>query len=99
MLHASRQLYGNAYSGLSTQIWRLALVMFINRRRTMVIPFLTAYRGQYAAVYTMSFSAAIVLASTLASQVIKWLGFPMLWVIDFIVCSFAHLVFSYLKKR
>ncbi len=43
MLHPSVQLYRNAYSGLSRQIWWLSLVMFINRSGTMVIPFLTVY--------------------------------------------------------
>ncbi len=56
-------------------------------------------RGQYAAVYTMSFSAAIVLAPTLASQVATLFGFPALWVINFFVCSFAGLGFLLLKKR
>jgi MFS family permease len=56
-------------------------------------------RGQYAAVYTMSFSAAIVLAPTFASQVATWLGFPVLWVINFILCSFATIGFFLLKKR
>ncbi|HTM92891.1 MAG TPA: MFS transporter [Flavisolibacter sp.] len=56
-------------------------------------------RGQYAAVYTMSFSAAIVLAPTFASQVATWLGFPVLWVVNFILCSFATLGFFLLKKR
>jgi predicted MFS family arabinose efflux permease len=56
-------------------------------------------RGQYAAVYTMSFSAAIVLAPTFASQVATWYGFPVLWVIDFILCSFATFGYFLLKKR
>ena len=43
MLQASIQLYRNAYSGLSRQMWWLAFVMFINRSGTMVIPFLTVY--------------------------------------------------------
>jgi MFS family permease len=43
MFKASVQLYRNAYSGLSRQMWWLALVMFINRSGTMVIPFLTVY--------------------------------------------------------
>src|SRR5215213_5570905 len=43
MLTASIQLYKNAYSGLSRQMWWLALVTFINRSGTMVIPFLTVY--------------------------------------------------------
>src|SRR6476620_1800341 len=43
MLYASLQLYRNAYRGLSREIWWLALVIFINRSGTMVIPFLTVY--------------------------------------------------------
>jgi predicted MFS family arabinose efflux permease len=43
MLQATFQLYRNAYQGLSPKIWWLALVMFINRSGTMVIPFLTVY--------------------------------------------------------
>src|SRR5436190_8835875 len=43
MFQASVQLYRDAYSGLSRQMWWLALVMFINRSGTMVIPFLTVY--------------------------------------------------------
>jgi MFS family permease len=56
-------------------------------------------RGQYAAVYTMAFSAAIVTAPTMASQVATWLGFPVLWLLNFILCSFAALGFFLLKKR
>jgi MFS family permease len=56
-------------------------------------------RGQYAAVYTMSFSAAIVLAPTFAAQVATWYGFSVLWVIDFILCSFAAFGYFLLKKR
>jgi predicted MFS family arabinose efflux permease len=56
-------------------------------------------RGQYAAVYTMSFSAAIVLAPTFASQVATWYGFSVLWVMNFILCSFAAFGYFLLKKR
>lgn len=43
MLKASIQLYKNAYTGLSRDIWWLAVVIFVNRAGTMVIPFLTVY--------------------------------------------------------
>jgi len=56
-------------------------------------------RGQYAAVYTMSFSAALVLAPTMASQVATWFGFSALWMVNFILCSFAALGYFLLKKR
>jgi predicted MFS family arabinose efflux permease len=43
MLEASVKLYKNAYSGIPKPVWWLALVMFVNRSGTMVIPFLTVY--------------------------------------------------------
>jgi predicted MFS family arabinose efflux permease len=56
-------------------------------------------RGQYAALYTMSFSASIVLAPTYSAQMATWLGFPALWLVNFVLCSMASLGFLFLKKR
>jgi predicted MFS family arabinose efflux permease len=56
-------------------------------------------RGQYAALYTMSFSAALVLAPTLAAQVASFAGFSVLWLINFFLCCLAALGFYLLKKR
>jgi MFS family permease len=39
-------LYRNAYGGLSLSSWMLALVMFINRSGSMVVPFLSVYLTQ-----------------------------------------------------
>ena len=36
-------LYKNAYGGLSSSSWILALVMLINRSGSMVLPFLSVY--------------------------------------------------------
>lgn len=36
-------LYRNAYGGLSQEAWMLALVMFLNRSGSMVLPFLSIY--------------------------------------------------------
>lgn len=55
-------------------------------------------RGQYAALYTMSFAAATVLAPTLATQLAAWLGFSILWVVDFFLCTFAAVGFYFLKR-
>lgn len=46
MLSYTRQLYKNAYTGLSRSTWYLSLVMLINRSGTMVIPFMTMYCTQ-----------------------------------------------------
>lgn len=43
MLNATINLYRNAYSGISRRMWLLAVVMFINRSGTMVLPFMTLY--------------------------------------------------------
>lgn len=56
-------------------------------------------RGQYAALYTISFAAATVLAPTGATQLAEWLGFNVLWVIDFFLCTFAAIGFYFLKKN
>lgn len=46
MISTTRNLYKNAYTGLSKNTWYLSLVMLINRSGTMVIPFMTMYCTQ-----------------------------------------------------
>jgi predicted MFS family arabinose efflux permease len=86
----------------------LASMLTVTAGEMLLFPFMNNFwvqrsnqrnRGQYAAVYTMSFSSAMVLAPTLASQVAARLGFPVLWVIDFFLCSLAALGYFLLKKR
>jgi len=43
VIKSSIVAYRNAYLGLSGAIWWLALVMFVNRAGTMVLPFMTVY--------------------------------------------------------
>lgn len=43
MISKTINLYRNAYSGLTTQIWLLSIVMLINRCGTMVLAFMTLY--------------------------------------------------------
>jgi MFS family permease len=43
-------------------------------------------RGQYAALYTMSWSAAQVLAPVLGGQIILWGSFTLLWYILGVIC-------------
>lgn len=43
MIAPAIRLYRNAFSGLSRDIWILALVTLVNRAGTMVIPFMTVY--------------------------------------------------------
>ncbi len=46
MLNKTVNLYKNAYTGLTRRMWLLAVVMFINRSGTMVLPFMTLYIKQ-----------------------------------------------------
>lgn len=46
MFHKPKALVKGAYSGLSTEVWLLSLVMLINRSGTMVIFFLSVYLTQ-----------------------------------------------------
>lgn len=72
MLRASVQLYKNAYTGLSPQVWWLSLVIFINRTGTMVIPFLTVYLMQKGFSLTQ---AGYVMGAFGAGTVVGgWLG-------------------------
>lgn len=43
MINAVAKRYQDAYRGLSRDVWVLALVWFVNRCGTMVLPFLTLY--------------------------------------------------------
>lgn len=56
-------------------------------------------RGQYAAVYTMTFSLALVLAPLLSSRIAKSFGFNALFVFDFLLCLLAALGFAWLRKQ
>ena len=43
MLQSTIQLYRNAYTGLSKEIWLLSIISLINRAGAMVFPFMTIY--------------------------------------------------------
>ena len=58
-----------------------------------------ANRGQYAAVYTMTFSLSLVLAPLAASRVAKNLGFTTLFILDFLLCLLAAIGFIWLRKQ
>jgi predicted MFS family arabinose efflux permease len=97
------------FLNLATVFWvALISMILITLGEMLLFPFMNNFwvkrssetnRGQYAALYTMSFSAAIVIAPTYASQIATRFGFSRLWIINFIVCTFASLGFLLLKKR
>jgi predicted MFS family arabinose efflux permease len=56
-------------------------------------------RGQYAALYTMTFAAAQVAAPNLAAQVVQHGSYTILFVVDFLLCTTACLGFYFLRKQ
>ncbi len=58
-----------------------------------------ATRGQYAALYAMTFAVAQVVAPTFAAQVIDEAGFAVLFFTDFAICSAAAAGFYFLYKQ
>ena len=47
MLQSTFYAYKNSFRGLSKEVWWLALITFINRAGTMVLPFLTLYLNKH----------------------------------------------------
>ncbi|TWO32642.1 MFS transporter [Seonamhaeicola sediminis] len=65
--------YVNTFKGLSREVWWLALITFINRAGTMVIPFLSLYLTKSLG-FEVSDVAWIMSAFGLGSVVGSWLG-------------------------
>jgi len=56
-------------------------------------------RGQYAALYTISWSAAQIIAPTAGSQIIQHFGFTTLWWIILLVCILLAFGYSLIKTE
>jgi Arabinose efflux permease len=56
-------------------------------------------RGQYAALFTMSFALGQVLAPAFGSQIVQHLGYNILWYVVFGLCIVASIGFYNFKKH
>jgi predicted MFS family arabinose efflux permease len=72
-----------------------------------MFPFINTYwvarskehnRGQYASIFTISFSLAHVLAPTVGSQIVKHFGYNVLWDTVTGICILAAIGFYQFKK-
>jgi predicted MFS family arabinose efflux permease len=86
----------------------LVSMLFITFGEMLLFPFTNnfwvartnaANRGRYAAVYTMSFAVAHVVSPLLASFIAGRLGFNMLFVFDFLLCTIAALGFLSMSRN
>jgi predicted MFS family arabinose efflux permease len=85
----------------------LVVVFFITLGEMLAMPFMNSFwvtrtnqynRGEYAALYTMAWSTAQVLAPTLGSQLILYGGFSLLWWLLGGVCIVAATGFMMIYK-
>lgn len=86
----------------------LTSMLFVTFGEMLVFPFINNFwvgrsnernRGQYAAVFAMSFATASVIGPTLAAQIATRAGFPVLWAIDCGICIIAATGYFLLKKK
>lgn len=72
MINATLNLYKQAYSGLTRNIWLLSIVMLINRSGTMVLAFLTLYSKELG--YTIEQGGWVVAIYGIGSMVGAFIG-------------------------
>jgi predicted MFS family arabinose efflux permease len=82
MITRTISLYKNAYGGLSSSTWWLALVMAINRSGTMVIPFMTMYLTQHlhksisqAGLVMSLFGTGAIVGALIGGRIADKIGF------------------------
>ena len=73
MLRTIIQTYHKSFSGLSKEVWWLALITFINRAGTMVLPFLSLYLTKHLD-FNLSQVGWIMSVFGIGSFVGSWLG-------------------------
>jgi predicted MFS family arabinose efflux permease len=92
--------------GASLSIVLLSMLI-ITIGEMLMFPFINTYwvarskehnRGQYASIFTISFSLAHVMAPTVGSQIVKHFGFNVLWDTVTGICILAALFFYQFKK-
>lgn len=73
MLKTAFQRYINNYKGFSREIWILAIITFINRAGTMVLPFLTKYLKEDL-LFSYEEVGWIMVCFGIGSMLGSWLG-------------------------
>ena len=98
------QLYKEAYSGLSKQMWFLALVTLINRSGTMVVPFMTMYATQklhYTIVeagFLMAlFGAGSIVGAYIGGRITDAIGFYKVQLFALLGGGIMFIVLGYLQ--
>jgi predicted MFS family arabinose efflux permease len=85
-----------------------ALIFIITAGEMLSMPFMNSFwinrssahnRGQYAALYTMAWSAAQTLGPLLSSQLAETAGFRFTWFVNGAICLLVAVIFLQLKRK
>ena len=97
--------YQNSFRGLSKEVWYLALITFINRAGTMVLPFLSLYLtknlnltlGQVGWIMT-SFGVGSLAGSWLGGRLTDKVGYYKVMVWSLLITGFLFIGLQYIKS-
>ncbi len=99
MLQRALQKYFNNYKGFSREIWILALITFINRAGTMVLPFLSKYLKEdlhfsYSQVgwIMVSFGIGSMLGSWLGGKLSDKIGFYKIMIFSLLTSGIGFFI-------
>lgn len=103
-LHQAYRFYIGSFSGLSREVWILALITFVNRAGTMVVPFLSLYLTKDMGLsleqvgWIMScFGAGSVLGSWAGGKLTDRLGFYDIMIGALLTSGVAFILLQYVK--
>ena len=99
MLQRALQKYFNNFKGFSREIWILALITFINRAGTMVLPFLSKYLKEdlhfsYSQVgwIMVSFGIGSMLGSWLGGKLSDKIGFYKIMIFSLLTSGIGFFI-------
>lgn len=97
--------YVNSFKGLRKEVWYLALITFVNRAGTMVIPFLTKYLNEdlnlsYGQVgwVMVFFGIGSLLGSYLGGKISDKIGFYKVMVISLFLSGILFITLQYIRS-
>ena len=103
-LHQAYRFYIGSFSGLSREVWILALITFVNRAGTIVVPFLSLYLTKDMGLsleqvgWIMScFGAGSVLGSWVGGKLTDRLGFYDIMIGALLTSGVAFILLQYVK--
>jgi predicted MFS family arabinose efflux permease len=93
MIRNIHRYYFSSFKDLSTEVWWLSLITFINRAGTMIIPFLTLYLTKHLE-FTLSQVGWIMMSFGGGSVVGSWLGGKLTDIFGFYKVMYISLFFT-----